>query len=551
MSAETAPQEETSTRINAPRDPESAPQAPPAGGTAAIADPGSTEGKKGRPTWLLPAIAVLAILGAIYGVHSYIVGLTHTSTDDAQVASRLASVAPRVGGTVTQVYVDDNEIVQKGKVLAEIDPATYATVLDQAKANLALAQAQEQQAEVNITLVGQQGTAGITQAQGGVGQNEAAVGASIADVGRAQAAQGTAQAQASAALANVKASQAAYAINVANVSKARDAVREARAFVTNAEAAVSSAQAAVVSARATEDRARKDDQRVQQLLKEGVVSAQAADATIAALHVATAQRQAAEENVRSAQAAVQQREAAISTAQSGVSAAQAQVVQANAMIQSSKVGVQAANESVRQAAAAVQSAQSGISQAKAKVQQAQGTLQQANTATTQLQISRVALQQAKAKVKQAQAALAEAQLNYGYTKVIAPIGGRVSRRTATVGQQVIAGTPLMQIVPTDSNDLWVTANFKETQLKGVEVGQPVEVEVDALGGTALKGRVDSLSPNTGAAVALLPPDNSTGNFTKVVQRVPVKITFEPGQATVQKLAVGMSVVATIDTAAKR
>ncbi len=544
MSAETAPQE---TKPAAPDNPDGRPQnSAPDTTQAPAGDVGGAPAKKKRPVWLLPVLVIAVVVGAFYGIHAYLYGQTHASTDDAQVASRLASVAPRVGGTVTKVYVDDNVFVKKGTVLVEIDPSNYNTTLDQARANLALAQAQERQAEVNINLTSQTGNAQITQAEGGIGQSESAVGASEAEVERTQAAVSTAQSQAAGALANVRGAQATYSIAQANIRKAQDGVREAQANAANAKAAVSSAQAAVVSAQATEEKARKDNERFQQLFAQGAVSAQTVDQTVSAARVATAQREAAQENVNAAQAAYQQRLAAIATARSNVAASQSQADQSLSQVQVNRVAVQGAQDAVRQAQAAVGTARANVSSAQGKVKQSQGTLQQANTAGTQLEVSRVALLQAKARVKQAQAALEDAQLNFGYTKIVAPIDGKVSRRTATVGQQVAAGTPLMQIVP--DNDIWVTANFKETQLKDVRVGQPVEVEVDALGGEKIRGRVASLSPNTGAAVALLPPDNSTGNFTKVVQRVPVKITFEQGQDdVVKRLAVGMSVVTMIDT----
>ena len=541
MSADTAPQEQTK-----PEEQES-PQ-PPAG-PSPEAKPVDGEKKSKRPAWLLPLLGILGVIALVWAYRSWSFGQSHASTDDAQVASRLVTVSPKVSGTVLEVRVDDNQDVKQGDLLALIDPETYRARLAQAEANLALAKAEEHQAEVNIGLTGATGDAQIAQAQGGVAQNEGGVGSSRSEVERSIAAVATARAQASGAEASVKGAQDAYGVAVANVRRAQDAVKEAQANAANARAAARSAQAAVVSAQATEERARKDNERFQTLFGQGAVSAQTVDQTLSALRVATAQREAAQENVRAAQAAAQQREAAIASARSAVAATQAQAEQARTQIQVSRVSAQGANDAVRQAQASVGTAQANVSTARGKVQQAQGVLQQAKTAGTQLEVSRVALQQAKARVAQAEAALSEARLNYGNTKIVAPVAGKVSRRTATVGQQVTNATPLMQIVP--QGEIWVVANFKETQLRGVQIGQPVEVEIDSLGGDPLKAHVASLSPNTGAAVALLPPDNATGNFTKVVQRVPVKIVFEGGQPRVSRLAVGMSVIATIDTAAER
>ncbi len=148
---------------------------------------------------------------------------------------------------------------------------------------------------------------------------------------------------------------------------------------------------------------------------------------------------------------------------------------------------------------------------------------------------------AQARLGAAQAARDNAQLQLSYTRVTAPVGGTVSRKQVEVGQLVQAGQPLLTVV--SDTGIWVTANFKETQLSNIRVGQEVDIEVDAYGGVAAKGKVESVSAATGAKFALLPPDNATGNFTKVVQRVPVRIRVTDGLGAGRQLRPGMSVVA--------
>ena len=152
---------------------------------------------------------------------------------------------------------------------------------------------------------------------------------------------------------------------------------------------------------------------------------------------------------------------------------------------------------------------------------------------------------ATARLSAAQAARDNAALQLSYTKVAAPVSGVVSRKQVEVGQLVQAGQPLLTIV--SDTGVWVTANFKETQLADLKVGQPVEIDVDAYGGSTAKGVVESLSAATGAKFALLPPDNATGNFTKVVQRVPVRIRITEGLGKNRPLRPGMSVVAHVST----
>ena len=152
---------------------------------------------------------------------------------------------------------------------------------------------------------------------------------------------------------------------------------------------------------------------------------------------------------------------------------------------------------------------------------------------------------ANARLAAARAARDNAALQESYTKITAPASGLVSRKTVEVGQLVQPGQTLLSVVP--DTGVWVTANFKETQLDGVKPGQPVEIEVDAYGGCVAEGRVEGVSAATGAKFSLLPPDNATGNFTKVVQRVPVRVAVTKGCGTDRPLRPGMSVVAHVKT----
>jgi membrane fusion protein (multidrug efflux system) len=188
-------------------------------------------------------------------------------------------------------------------------------------------------------------------------------------------------------------------------------------------------------------------------------------------------------------------------------------------------------------------------QAQARIASAQATLARdtANLASALKQVDLL-----KAEILQANAALArvtavqdQAELNLGYTTITAPIDGVVGNRTLRVGQFVQAGTQLMSLVPADG--AYVVANFKETQLTDVHQGQPVDIAVDMFPGQVVHGHVDSIAPASGQEFALLPPDNATGNFTKVVQRIPVKITLDTDSQSHIELRPGMSVIPTIET----
>ncbi len=187
--------------------------------------------------------------------------------------------------------------------------------------------------------------------------------------------------------------------------------------------------------------------------------------------------------------------------------------------------------------------------AQADIREKQAALQHDATgvgvAKKQIGVFEAQLAQANATLAQQQAMEHQAELNLSYTTITAPVDGTVGVRTLRVGHYVQAGTQLMAVVPLQA--VYITANYKETQLTDVRPGQPVTIDIDTFPGTTVHGRVDSLAPASGQEFALLPPDNATGNFTKVVQRAPVKIVVDKGDPLFGMLRPGMSVEPTIDT----
>jgi membrane fusion protein (multidrug efflux system) len=197
----------------------------------------------------------------------------------------------------------------------------------------------------------------------------------------------------------------------------------------------------------------------------------------------------------------------------------------------------AAVEASRAAAAA---AEQGVAQASARLSQAHATEQYAETRPQQISVQRSRSRAAEAETQRATAVFQQAQLNLEYTIITAPVSGIVGQRSVQPGQNVSPGQQLMTIVPLDSQNIWVTANFKETQLKYMRPGQPVDISVDTYGRT-YRGHVLNIAGASGARYSLLPPENATGNYVKVVQRIPVKIVFEKGQDPEHLLRPGMSV----------
>lgn len=272
--------------------------------------------------------------------------------------------------------------------------------------------------------------------------------------------------------------------------------------------------------------------------------------------------------VSTAEAEVTGGQAAVATAQQQYEAAKAQLARAEAnnakaqsdvqryaqLVAKQEISQQQYDQAVATAkadAAAVAAAQAGvqaaqqqINQVESKLAQARANLRSAQTAPQQVAITRAKAQEATANVQRAKAELDQAELNLQYTTVVSPVNGVVTGRTVEVGQNVQPGQELMRIINLD--DIWVTADFKETQLRNMKVGQSASVHVDATDND-YEAEVQSFSGASGAVLSLLPPENATGNYVKVVQRIPIKIVFEPGQNKNHRLRPGMSVEAKVRT----
>jgi len=261
-------------------------------------------------------------------------------------------------------------------------------------------------------------------------------------------------------------------------------------------------------------------------------------------------------------AALNQAEADVATAQADIDNVTATLVQQQAIIAQARatVAVDQANLTYAEQENARFSGLAKIGGASVEVAQqaatkrdtAQATLTRDTAAVTaaeeQVGVLQAQLAKDKATLQHNEAAQEQAQLNVGYTNIVAPIDGVVGNRSLRVGEYVQAGTQLMAVVPLAA--VYVVANFEETQLAGIRKGAPVSIVVDTYSKATVKGHVDSIAPASGEEFALLPPDNATGNFTKIVQRIPVKIAIDPNDPLRGELRPGMSVTATVDTKAQ-
>jgi membrane fusion protein (multidrug efflux system) len=371
-------------------------------------------------------VIIAAVVLLVVGIFVFRYVTSYESTDDAQVDGHINSVSARISGHVIKLNITDNQYVEAGTVLVEIDPADYQVAYEHAKADFESAQAAAAAAGVDVPIT------------------------------------------------NVS--------TTSQVSSTEADVASSRAGIAAAKQQLAAAKAQLDQAEANNVKAQNDLGRYKQLVDKQEISQQQYDAAVAAAKASAA---------------------AVDADKALVDAAQAQVTQA-----------------------------------QEKLRQSEANWRNAQTAPQQLEVTRSKAASALADAQRKKADLDQAQLNLQYTKITAPVAGIVSDRTVEVGQNVSPGQELMKIIPL--NDVWITANFKETQLRDMKVGQPVNIEVDA-NGKSYKGKVDSIAGASGARFSLLPPENATGNYVKVVQRVPVKIVLDPGENKDHYLRPGMSV----------
>jgi membrane fusion protein (multidrug efflux system) len=350
------------------------------------------------------------------------------STDDAQIDGFVFPVSSRVSGHVTRVMVDDNQIVEKGTVLVELDPADYEVAVAVAKATLANDEATAAALSTGVPITTTDTASHLTVAH--------------ADIDNARAGLRAAERQFERALATLREAEA-------NDLKAQDDVARYKPL------------------------AERDEIPQQQYTQ--ALSSQKATA--------------------------------------------------------------AAVEAARASAAAYEQS---VSQARSRIAQTEAQLQSARTAPQQVSVQRARARSAVAQSQRRLAELQQAQLNLQYTTIVAPVTGIVGRRSVQPGQNVSPGQQMLTIVPLDSSNIWVTANFKETQLRHMRPGQRATISVDTYG-RSYNGRVLNIAGASGARYSLLPPENATGNYVKVVQRIPVRIVFDEGQDADHLLRLGMSV----------
>jgi membrane fusion protein (multidrug efflux system) len=355
---------------------------------------------------IIVVLVILALVAAgLYWRSTYT-----EDTDDAQVNGHLLQVSARVAGQVAKVYVDENQVVKQGDVIAELDPSDYQVAVENAAAALASAQANAAAANVNVPITTVNTGSNLTAAD-----------------------------------ANLSGSHAA---------------------VAQAEQQLQAAHAHVGQLKANNVKAQADLERYRPLVEKDVISKQQFDAAVAA--------------------------------------------------------ADAAKSALSDARHSEQAAEQGVQVAKEREAQAQANLKYAQTGPEQVAAQSARAKQAEAQVQEAQAKLDQAKLNLSYTKIVAPAAGIITRKSVEINQNVAPGQNLLMLVSLEG--LWVTANFKETQLRHMNAGQPVEIEVDSTGKT-LHGKITQIGGATGSVLSLFPPENATGNYVKVVQRLPVRIDF--------------------------
>jgi membrane fusion protein, multidrug efflux system len=310
------------------------------------------------------------------------------------------------------------------------------------------------------------------------------------------------------------------------------------ASVRQAAAGVSQARSAVESRQAQLDALKNQADRAQSQVTTQRDNVTKTKAQLIAAQAESARAQADAERYRQLYAKDEVTRQQFDNAQAVARSSAAQVDASAAAVASAESLVSELQSAERAAQDTFRQAQSQVGESRAQVGEAAGKLAEANAAPQQVAVSRAQMDVAGADIAQAEAALAQAELDLSHTKIYSPVNGVVAKKAVVEGALLNVGQALLAIVP---EDLYVTANFKETQLTLMRPGQPVEISVDAYPGRVFAGKVDSIQPGSGAAFSLLPPENATGNYVKVVQRIPVKIVFTEPPDPKYPLGPGMSV----------
>jgi membrane fusion protein (multidrug efflux system) len=486
----------------------------------------------------LIVIAAVVALGGYYGYHSWQYGSTHAVTDDAYVTTDVVPANSTIAGSVAEILVKDNQHVKAGELLVRLDDAARQAEVEQAEANLAAAKAAAGGASVDVQMAEQTGFAQVSQAQQAIEIGSSDIALAQANVMKASSGIATAEANIAKSKADVLAASAVVDSRRSTAKRTREQLVSLRAMVASAESNLKAAQSNLVSAQAVSNNAERDAKRAEELAEEGATAAASAEAKETAAATAKAAVETARQQVEVARSLVAQRKADLSAAEEQIREAEAGVTQAQAQLVALNNTVNATQAQKREAQSGLSAAKQAVSAANLRRSQAEGKLRETEASQKRVGLSENNRLGALAKIKLAAAALRNAQINLNNTRIKALVSGVVSMRTVQLGQQVAPGQQMMAIIP--AAEPWVVANFKETQLTDIHPGQNVEIEIDALPGFKYKAHVDSISRGTGATFALLPPDNATGNFTKVVQRVPVKIVFESNQPNLDKLRAGLS-----------
>ncbi len=460
-----------------------------------------------RRPWLFGLVlAVLAVAaGAVVRQFNYTAG--HPYTDDASVKGDTVPISARVAGRVATVLVEEHGAVTRGQVLLTLDPTDAQIHVEQAVAALQAARARVQQARAALDAQGHQSAGALAQAHAGVG---------VASARRSQSSTAAAlqERQFTAELAQAEA--------VLRTAEAQLVTANAQEAAVSAEVATAAANAA--AAQAALSRAQQDYARARELADQGAVAIQQIDAARAAYDTAQAQMAAA----RAVQHTVVERQRA---AQAQVIALQAGVAQARARVELAQ-----ANH------AQLRIREEDVAAAVAQEEQARATLRTAAGGRDLVRVRAADLAAAEAAVAQAAAQLSAARRELQNMVINAPADGVVAQVAVRPGQLIQVGQPVLVLVLT--NQRWVVAYFKETQIARMRAGQRASVRVDALRRT-FRGHVMSIGSATGATFSLLPPENASGNFVKVVQRVPVRIALD--DVPEHPLQLGLSVEVEVDT----
>lgn len=454
-----------------------------------------TEKKRSKiPIYVVSFLIFVSLIG---GVIYWLYTRQFETTDDAFIEGNIVQISPKISAHISKIFVGENQFVKKGDLLIQLESKEFEIKVEKAKAELKAAQSTREKSLANVALTRKTGKANLNQAISNLETTKVSIDK-----------------------ARITSNSKENGIEIARtqIKTAEANLRQIEAQIPSSQAYLEQVKAQLPASEANLEMAQTEYSRYLSLFEAGDVSKQTVDRAKSSLSQAKSDFDSAKKQIE--------------IAQSNLNSVRQQINVANARLIEAKTNAKNAENDFR-------NSQTEINSAQSQSNESLGRVEEAKAFPEKVQIEESGVSNAEAQIAQAEANLTQAELELSYTKIYAPEDGFITKKNVQEGQLVQSDQALMAV---SQPEIWVVANFKETQIEKIKPGQTVLIYVDAYPNLILNGTVESFQAGTGSRFNVFPPENAGGNFVKVVQRIPVKIRFDESDERLKLLVPGMSVI---------